>query len=104
MTLKELLGRMLVTRVTHPDDAAERYLCHRTKRVLWVEPEPLGARSSKLAPRFLVDNGDGSRTFYSGDDEERALTRLLSPGRSTRDREPILPEKMRPPPGDHRSV
>ena len=38
-SLRSLLSEFLVVRVTRPDDAADRYFCHRSKRTLWVEPE-----------------------------------------------------------------
>lgn len=103
-TVKRLLSEFLVVRSTRSDDAADRYYCHRSKRTLWVEPEPLGQRSSRLAPRYLVDDGEGTRTYYVGDDLERAITRLLSVGRQTRRRVPVIPARMAPPPGETRAI
>ena len=103
-SLRSLLSEFLVVRVTRPDDAADRYFCHRSKRTLWVEPEEVSKRSSKLAPRYLVDDGEGTRTYYLGDDLERAAARLLSVGRQTRRRVPVIPARMAPPPDEIRSV
>jgi hypothetical protein len=86
--------RHLVARTTRPDDAAERYYCLRTRRTLWVEPESLKARSCEGAPRYLVDNGDGSRTFYSGEDFSVAMERLLSVGKPERHRTEAVPLRL----------
>ena len=77
MTLHDMIARRWVIDQTQPHDAATRYICTRTRRVLWVEPVDVAARSHRVAPRYLVDNGDGSRTFYAGEDLERALAKLL---------------------------
>lgn len=86
-TIEDLLRSCLVTRKTLPSDAAERYFCHRTGRTLWVEAEKVSERSSRVARRYLVDDGEGARVFYSGDDFAVAAQRLLSYGRPTRVRE-----------------
>lgn len=83
----DLLRQHLVARCTLPSDAAKRYYCPRTKRTLWVEAEAPSERSSSEARRYLVDDGDGTRIFYSGDDFEVAMTRLLSYGKPTRQRD-----------------
>ena len=77
MTLQDILARRWIANATEAHDAAARYVCARTRRVLWVEPEDANQRSYRSAPRYLVDNGDGSRTFYCGDDLEHALAKLL---------------------------
>lgn len=84
MTLEQLVGSGLVKRVTQMHDAAERFYCIRTKRTLWIEAEKATLRSSRFAPRYLVDNGDGSKTYYLGDDFDRAVARFLSPGKPQR--------------------
>jgi hypothetical protein len=84
MTLEQLVSSGLVKCVTQMHDAADRYYCFRTKRTLWIEAEKTTRRSSKFAPRYLVDDGDGSKTFYMGDDFDRAVARFLSPGKPQR--------------------
>lgn len=78
MTLDEMLRHRVVRRTTERFDAAERYYCDRSGRTLWVEDERPSARSSRGAPRYLVDNGDGSRVWYSGEDLDRALAKLVT--------------------------
>lgn len=87
MSIDDLLRQHLVARRTLPSDAAERYYCPRTKRTLWIEAERPSERSSREARRYLVDDGDGTRIFYSGDDFEVAMTRLLSYGKPQRNRD-----------------
>lgn len=94
MSADDLVRKHLVARTTRPDDAAERYYCPRTRRTLWVEPERIAERSSRLAHRYLVDNGDGTRTFYMGENLEMAITRLLSVGKPTRERAEVVPEGL----------
>ena len=78
MTFEELLAHRILRRVTERFDAAERYYCDRSGRTLWVEDERPAARSTKGAPRYLVDNGDGSRVWYAGEDLDRALAKLMT--------------------------
>lgn len=77
-SVEELLSRRLIVKATTKDDAAERYFCHRSRRTLWVEPEDPKDRSVDGAPRFLVDNGDGSRTHYSGEKISQAIECLVT--------------------------
>lgn len=86
----------LVAKTTKPEDAAERYYCLRTRRTLWVEPDLPKDRSCDDAPRYIVDNGDGSRTFYSGEDFSVAMERLLSVGRPERRRTEAIPTRLAP--------
>ena len=93
-TPEELVQRHLVAKTTKPEDAAERYYCVRTRRTLWVEPEVMSKRSCEDAPRYLVDNGDGSRTYYSGEDFGVAVSRLLSLGKPERHRTEAIPLRL----------
>lgn len=93
-TPEELVRRHLVAKTTKHEDAAERYYCVRTRRTLWVEPEVISKRSCEDAPRYLVDNGDGSRTYYSGEDFSVAVSRLLSLGKPERHRTETIPLRL----------
>jgi hypothetical protein len=78
VTLTDLICQHLVERATQNHDAAARYYCPRSGRTLWVEPEARPERSVHDAPRYLVDDGSGERTFYRGDDFEAACARLMT--------------------------
>ena len=82
--LRSLLDRRIVQRTTQPSDAADRYFCERSKRTLWVEPENTKHRSTSDAPRYLVDDGDGSRTFYKGESLSDALHQFTTFSKYTR--------------------